>query len=406
MLTLLVAWKNSGYRPRVLQDPHNMDALMVELGRVRLGPVPLPYIFVLVLIPLWTFFSSHENSLLFSMLVIISVIVKGSLLSCWILIRTTSWILQVTLVLCGMIVQMILLETSLHASLFSLIVLVPPSTFTGICIFKLHLWNRGDVKHEDPVPSPRSRQVIGIFSRSSKEEYAWLTSDLKRVGSVVPFLITNSNSRQFSQQVSQCTSAILYHSKTRGRVNITNVTDSLYDKELEYMSRALGKSNVIVVADDMDDSGLAAEQKILTSQPSIAQLSRHLYVFTTKEKNDDQLRKDKMESMYNIISKGSVSGVVSDLVLLFLVVVPWFYFIYNLYHIILLITTNLNGSFLVYYAICSSNHGAPMVGLAAVLVLMVVELSSLYWVTSHMDMVLLIAQSLGTGVFILKMSLP
>lgn len=280
-----------------------MDALAGKIGRVRLGSVPVPYIFAVALIPLWTSFSSHENSLLFSICVILTVIVKGSLLSCWIMGRVTSCIVQMVLVSGVIVVQIILLQSSLRASVFSLIVLVPPSTFTAICIFRLHLWGQGDDKDEDPVPG--SRQVIGIFSRNAQQEYAWLASMLQRVGRVVPFSITNSNSQQFRQQVSQCSFAILYHSKTRGRVNIANVTDSLYDEELEYMSQVLGKSKVIVVADDMDDSGPKLVSSILSNQPSIAQLTRGLYLFTTKEKMDDKLKKDKVQPMYDIISKGT-----------------------------------------------------------------------------------------------------
>ncbi|XP_073505092.1 uncharacterized protein [Phyllobates terribilis] len=403
-----------------------MDALADQIGRVKFGPVPLTFIFGVVLVPLWTSFSSYDTSLLFSMLVIITVIVKGSLLSCWILIRMTSWILQVASVLGVMVTQMFLLQFSLHASLFSVVVLVPPSTFTGICVCKSYLWGRGDDKREDPVPGPQSRAVIGIFSRNSPEEYSWLTSMLSRVGRVVPFCITNSNAHQFNQQVPQCTFAILYHSKTRGRVNITNVTDSLYDEELSFMSKVLGRSNVIVVADDMDDSSSGAAQNILTKQPSIAQMTSGVYLFTTKEKKDNQLIKDKVQPIINLFSKGSASDIVADLVLIFLVVDPWLYFIYSIYNVFFLITTNLSGSLLVFYATHASNHrdsvlpstypikrqrnsphswgkkkGDRTVGLAVVLVLMMVELFSLYWVESSINPVLLIVQSLGSGVFIL-----
>ncbi|XP_073416551.1 uncharacterized protein [Dendrobates tinctorius] len=402
-----------------------MDALADQIGRVKFGPVPLTFIFCVVLVPLWTSFSSYDTSLLFSMFVIFTVIVKGSLLSCWILIRTTSWILQVTSVLGVMIAQMFLLQFSLHASLFSVVVLVPPSTFTGICVCKLHLCGQGDDKQEDPVPSPRSRAVIGIFSRNAQEEYSWLASMLSRAGRVVPFGITNSNAHQFNHQVSQCTFAILYHSKTRGRVNITDVTDSLYDEELSFMSKVLGKSNVIVVADDMDDSSPRAAQNILTKQPSIAQLTSGVYLFTTKEKMDNELIKDKVQPIYNKLSKGLASDIVADLVLIFLVVAPWLYFFCVIYDVFFLITTNLSGSFLLFYATHASNHcdsvlpssypikrqrnsshsrgkkkGARMVGLAVVLVLMAVELFSLYWTESSINPVLLLAQSLGTGIFI------
>ncbi|XP_071978891.1 uncharacterized protein [Engystomops pustulosus] len=404
-----------------------MEPLVQRSARGKLGLVPLPYIFVVVLFPLWTAFSSHENSLLFSMCVIITVIVKGSLLSCWIVVRATSWLLQVMLVSCVLGAQIILLQSSLHASLFSLIFLVPPSTFSGICIFRLHLWKLGDDKKEDPVPR-RNRRVIGIFSRSGQEEYAWLSSRLSRVGRVVPFTITNSNSQQFRQQVSECTAAILYHSKTRGRINIVNVTDSLYDEELQYMSGRLGKSNVIVVVDDVEDSSATKQRSILSGQPSIAQLTSGLYLFTTQEKSQEKLLTEKVQTMYKIIPEGwSSCSLVSDVILVFLVIAPWFYFIHSAYHLIFLITTNLTGSFLVYHDIYDLNHsdcelpstypialkksphhlqkkGAHMVGLVPVLVLMVLELSFLYWVESVIRMVLLIGQSLGTGAFILKIS--
>lgn len=62
---------------------------------------------------------------------------------------------------------------------------------------------------------------------------------------------------------------------------------------------------MIVVADDMDDSGPKMTSSILSNQPSIAQLTRGLYLFTTKEKMDDKLKKDKVQPMYDIISKGT-----------------------------------------------------------------------------------------------------
>lgn len=41
--------------------------------------------------------------------------------------------------------------------------------------------------------------------------------------------------------LSQCTFGILYHTKNRGRVNITDVEEALYDEELETISAELGK---------------------------------------------------------------------------------------------------------------------------------------------------------------------
>ncbi|MEE6525852.1 hypothetical protein FKM82_026130 [Ascaphus truei] len=92
--------------------------------------------------------------------------------------------------------------------------------------------------------------TIGIFSRAGEEEYKWLISWLRSVslGIVVrPFYVSNTNGQRFREEVSQCTVAILYHSKKRGRVNLTDVTDSLYDEELEYLSAVRGKDNICCV---------------------------------------------------------------------------------------------------------------------------------------------------------------
>ncbi|XP_053550345.1 uncharacterized protein LOC128641822 isoform X2 [Bombina bombina] len=133
--------------------------------------------------------------------------------------------------------------------------------------------------------------VVGIFSRSSGTDYNWLTTHLKSeafqnlVEDVKPFFISNSNGKEFRNRVAECNFCILYHTKKRGRVNVTDVTDSLYDYELNYMSDILGKRNVIVVVDDLQESSAAEKNRILKSQTSITELAADIILFTDKERD-------------------------------------------------------------------------------------------------------------------------
>ncbi|CAH2308054.1 Hypothetical predicted protein [Pelobates cultripes] len=73
---------------------------------------------------------------------------------------------------------------------------------------------------------------------------------------------------QFMEDVSECKFGILYHTKNRGRINVTDVADSLYDEELKSMSDNLGKDNVLVVIDDLEDSSPQERNRILQNQPN------------------------------------------------------------------------------------------------------------------------------------------
>ncbi|XP_073416750.1 uncharacterized protein [Dendrobates tinctorius] len=90
---------------------------------------------------------------------------------------------------------------------------------------------------------------VGIFSSSADRDYAWLralltTEDFRdHILSVKPCFISNNGFQQMSEDLSHCTFGILYHTKKKGRVNITDVTDSLYDEELLQLSTTLGKSS-------------------------------------------------------------------------------------------------------------------------------------------------------------------
>ncbi|XP_053551181.1 uncharacterized protein LOC128642440 [Bombina bombina] len=155
--------------------------------------------------------------------------------------------------------------------------------------------------------------AVTVFSRSGKEEYKWLTEVLKcDAGS---FYISNTNSEKFRAEVNKCKSAILYHSKNRGRVNITDVTDSLYDDELKYLSSKLGKDNVIVVVDDLDDSGPEAKARILNNQQSINRFAKDLFLFTKEDKKDKKIQ-ETMKPIIEILS-GSINKLDCRLIVLY-----------------------------------------------------------------------------------------
>ncbi|KAM3916262.1 uncharacterized protein RB166_015572 [Leptodactylus fuscus] len=118
------------------------------------------------------------------------------------------------------------------------------------------------------------------------------------VQSVQCCCISNTLS-EFYNKASQCTFGILYHSKTRGRVNVTNVDGSLYDEELDYLSATLEKKNVVVVIDDLEDESDIAKERILSHQPSIRKLAQDLILvkcMSTEEKIS--AKKDAIKSIF------------------------------------------------------------------------------------------------------------
>ncbi|KAM5152254.1 uncharacterized protein ACMZJ9_010460 isoform 1-T2 [Mantella aurantiaca] len=141
-----------------------------------------------------------------------------------------------------------------------------------------------------------SKLQIGIFSRSDKEDYSWLTSLLRSgrfrdlVEDIRPCYICNNGFQQFMDDIHQCTFAILYHTMTRGILNVTDAEGSLYDRELEYLHKRLGRNNVIVVIDDLSDSSDEMKAQILWDQPSIRRLGRDLFLFSKEEKASKYVR--------------------------------------------------------------------------------------------------------------------
>ncbi|KAM5151609.1 uncharacterized protein ACMZJ9_009834 [Mantella aurantiaca] len=132
------------------------------------------------------------------------------------------------------------------------------------------------------------RLTVGIFSKDGQDNYKWLVNLLRTamfqsvVECVLNVYITN-NFRVFTDALTQCQFAILYHTKNRGRLNITNVTDSLYDEELENMKDLLG-DNVVVLVDDLEESRDHIKKRILGEQPLIKECARDLILISEPEK--------------------------------------------------------------------------------------------------------------------------
>ncbi|OCT59166.1 hypothetical protein XELAEV_18001653mg [Xenopus laevis] len=148
----------------------------------------------------------------------------------------------------------------------------------------------------------RKHHKIGIFSRSAESDYNWLQTSLRTefrdlVVDVRACYISNNGRRQFWEDVSQCSVGILYHTLKRGRLNITNVMDSLYEEELKYMAETLGKENVFVVADDLQDSSSIEKHRILAQQPSIGEYSCDLVLLTPADKENKAQKMEKLETI-------------------------------------------------------------------------------------------------------------
>ncbi|KAM3916144.1 uncharacterized protein RB166_015509 [Leptodactylus fuscus] len=148
--------------------------------------------------------------------------------------------------------------------------------------------------------------VVGIFSRDCVSCFGFLADALSSelaVRQVRSFIITNNGFQRFQDEVSRCDCAVLYHTRNRGRVNITDVTNSLYDEEIEYLSETLGKENVIVVADDLDSSSSEMKETILQNQPRIRGMADEFFLISKADKNSPDLMNKKLKKMSSHIAK-------------------------------------------------------------------------------------------------------
>ncbi|XP_077303076.1 uncharacterized protein LOC143923336 [Lithobates pipiens] len=144
------------------------------------------------------------------------------------------------------------------------------------------------------------QKMVAICSRDSERNYEWLKDFLeKRMCkktriNVQPVYITN-NMFKFHQEISGFNFAILYHTKNRGRINITNVNSSLYDNELKCLHDRFGKKNVVVVIDDLEKSGDDEKRRIKEQQRDLKKYAQELFLFTEQDKNHTKNHLNTME---------------------------------------------------------------------------------------------------------------
>uniref|UniRef100_A0A8C5QJK5 Uncharacterized protein n=1 Tax=Leptobrachium leishanense TaxID=445787 RepID=A0A8C5QJK5_9ANUR len=137
----------------------------------------------------------------------------------------------------------------------------------------------------------RRKTDVVFLSRDDESCYQWVSSFLKTlqsVRSVLPLYIS-SNYLNLNDLEIRNPFFILYHTKRRGRINLTNVTDSLYDRELAQVSNSYGRHRVIVVVDDLEDSSDEQKRRILHTQPSLKLLAWDLFLFDPTEKDKSKL---------------------------------------------------------------------------------------------------------------------
>ncbi|KAG9468044.1 hypothetical protein GDO78_013849 [Eleutherodactylus coqui] len=166
---------------------------------------------------------------------------------------------------------------------------------------------RGSVRVISPKVVIGIRHKVGVFFRSEDRNFSWLmtllTSEAFRdhVLSVRPCFISNSGHQQLEEDLSHCTFGILYHTKNRGKVNITDMTDSLYDEELQRLSVTLEKKNIIVVIDDVEDSSDHQKSLILHSQPKIATYANDLVLVSHQDKTDNMGQEARAKILRNFL---------------------------------------------------------------------------------------------------------
>lgn len=135
-----------------------------------------------------------------------------------------------------------------------------------------------------------SKHLVGIFSMDGEENYRWVTDLLLSPGfrplvhDVRPVNISSGAPWRLAEEISKCTFAILYHTQNRGRLNITDVTDSLYDQELRELCKRRGRQQVAVLVDDVAEDAEAVLVRIALEQPLIRECAEQLLVFDQREK--------------------------------------------------------------------------------------------------------------------------
>uniref|UniRef100_A0A4W3HUH2 Uncharacterized LOC103189741 n=2 Tax=Callorhinchus milii TaxID=7868 RepID=A0A4W3HUH2_CALMI len=96
---------------------------------------------------------------------------------------------------------------------------------------------------------------------------------------------------------------VFHHSVLQGRMNLTDVYDSLYDNVLKSTSNKAGKESIIFIVDDVQD-GKTSQNNIKVEQPTLSQCCESVFVFQKTEKNrwnqqEDRRLKTFLQAYFN-----------------------------------------------------------------------------------------------------------
>uniref|UniRef100_A0A4W3HBM4 Uncharacterized protein n=1 Tax=Callorhinchus milii TaxID=7868 RepID=A0A4W3HBM4_CALMI len=87
---------------------------------------------------------------------------------------------------------------------------------------------------------------------------------------------------------------VFHHSALQGRMNITDVYDSLYDYILTYMSWRVGRESIIFIVDNVQD-GKTTQDNIKVEQPTLIQCCNKIFIFQNTDENGwNQLEEDRL----------------------------------------------------------------------------------------------------------------
>ncbi|XP_077129805.1 uncharacterized protein LOC143785034 isoform X1 [Ranitomeya variabilis] len=182
---------------------------------------------------------------------------------------------------------------------------------------------------------------VAVTSRAAEGNALWMLNHLRSptykdlLGRVTHLPISNSNQAEWRSEMQKHSFSILYHTKRQGRLNLTDVTDSLYDLELQELSERLGRDSVMVVVADLLKSDEEEKQRILTNQPSISRWASELVLFAENEKYPIPIHKQqvflqtfqrahkKNQQKRQILQKNVIYGLVGCIALVLLVRWRW-----------------------------------------------------------------------------------
>ncbi|XP_077303058.1 uncharacterized protein LOC143923325 [Lithobates pipiens] len=147
------------------------------------------------------------------------------------------------------------------------------------------------------LPSPPTPKLgtVGIFSGCPGTDYTWLQSLLKspKLQALVDDVTTFHISDKGIEGIINCSFGVLYHRRSQGAVRIVEN----YDTEMEHLSAMLGRFNVLVIMDDVENSSWKEKERILYSQPRIRKFACNLLLLTKEEKKNEEKMLTKLREV-------------------------------------------------------------------------------------------------------------